>query len=237
MTALALSWIEDDEPRDLMRWGIAAALVLGTHAAVVAGFLLFHQPEELDNGSPVAFVDLAPIDSTPDAQQSDLAPAPEAMVESKPTEVEKPPEDKFELAPPPEVAPTIVPEEIQKPEEEKVEEVKPPSPQTTAPARAQSAGRAIAPAWRDRLIAHLQRFKRYPSSAQSRGEQGVVVLSFSIDRNGHVLARRVSNSSGYPELDEEVMSMIERAQPLPAFPASMTQTRLDLTVPIRFSIR
>ncbi len=41
-------------------------------------------------------------------------------MESKPTEVEKPPEDKFEPAPPPEVAPTIVPEEVQKPKEEKV---------------------------------------------------------------------------------------------------------------------
>jgi protein TonB len=33
------------------------------------------------------------------------------------------------------------------------------------------------------------------------------------------------------------MAMIERAQPLPAFPPSMTQTKLDLTIPIRFSLR
>jgi protein TonB len=52
-----------------------------------------------------------------------------------------------------------------------------------------------------------------------------------------VLARRISHSSGYSQLDEEVMSMIDRAQPLPPFPATMAQPRLDLTVPIRFSIR
>ena len=34
----------------------------------------------------------------------------------------------------------------------------------------------------------LQRFKRYPVSAQSRKEEGVVLLSFSLDRSGHVLA-------------------------------------------------
>jgi hypothetical protein len=34
-----------------------------------------------------------------------------------------------------------------------------------------------------------------------------------------------------------VMSMIERAQPLPPFPASMPQAKLDLTVPIRFSLQ
>jgi protein TonB len=228
MTALALNWFEEEDARDLKRWGIAAAIVLGTHVAVIAGFLTFQPANELDAGDPVAFVELAPIDNTPDVQQHDLAPAPEV--------VEKPPEEKFEPAPPPEVAPTIVPEELPKPKEEKEEEVKPQPPQT-APAQVKRAGAAIAPAWRDKLIAHLQRFKRYPSAAESRGEQGVVVLSFSMDRGGHVLARRISHSSGYSQLDEEVMSMIERAQPLPPFPATMVQSRLDLTVPIRFSIR
>jgi hypothetical protein len=33
------------------------------------------------------------------------------------------------------------------------------------------------------------------------------------------------------------MAMIMRAEPLPPFPASMTQERIDLTVPIRFSLR
>ena len=64
-----------------------------------------------------------------------------------------------------------------------------------------------------------------------------MLLGFSVDRNGRVLEHRVVRSSGYPALDQEVTSMIERAQPLPPFPASMTETRLDLTVPIRFSLK
>ena len=83
----------------------------------------------------------------------------------------------------------------------------------------------------------LQRYKRYPAAAQSRNEQGVVLLSFSIDRTGHVLAHSITRSSGFADLDNEVMAMILRAEPLPAFPASMPQPRLDLTVPIRFSLR
>ena len=62
-------------------------------------------------------------------------------------------------------------------------------------------------------------------------------LSFSVDRNGHVLAHRIARSSGHAALDDEVMAMIERAEPLPPFPATMTRTKLDLTVPIRFSLR
>jgi hypothetical protein len=53
-------------------------------------------------------------------------------------------------------------------------------------------------------------FKRYPCDAQSRGEEGVMQLSFTVD---------------------VVMSMIEQAQPLPPFPTSMPQAKLDLTVP------
>jgi protein TonB len=83
-------------------------------------------------------------------------------------------------------------------------------------------------------IAALQ---AYPPEAQSRHEQGVVLLGFTLDRNGHVLAHNIARSSGYADLDNEVMAMIVRAQPLPPFPASMTQPRIDLTVPIRFSLR
>jgi protein TonB len=64
----------------------------------------------------------------------------------------------------------------------------------------------------------------------------VVLLSFSLDRNGHVLAHHIARSSGYANLDNEVMDMIRRAEPLPAFPANMPQAQLDLTVPISFSL-
>jgi protein TonB len=83
----------------------------------------------------------------------------------------------------------------------------------------------------------LQRFKRYPPEAQSRSEQGVVLLGFTLDRTGHVLSHRIARSSGYADLDNEVTAMITRAQPLPPFPATMTQPSIDLMVPIHFSLR
>ncbi len=63
-----------------------------------------------------------------------------------------------------------------------------------------------------------------------------MLLGFSLDRDGRVLAHRIVQSSGYADLDNEVMEMIMRAEPLPPFPTSMPQARLDLTVPIRFSL-
>jgi protein TonB len=83
----------------------------------------------------------------------------------------------------------------------------------------------------------LQQFERYPRSAHARGEQGVALVAFSVDRDGRVLSRKIALSSGHPDLDNEALTMLERAQPLPPFPRSMTQAQLNLTVPIRFSLR
>ncbi len=237
MSTLPL-WFEDENPRDLFRWAVAAVVVVGIHAGVVAYFLARPAPVEIGDNADVVTVELAPIDSTPDAVERDVAPAPETMIESKPLpplpQEEKPPEQVKVEQPPPDEAPAIVPLPETKPPE-KVEETRPPAPTTAE--KVKGGAPHIEPSWQATLVRQLQRFKRYPSEAQARSEQGVVLLSFSLDRSGHVLAHRIARSSGFADLDNEVMAMIKRAEPLPAFPASMPQPRLDLTVPIRFSLR
>jgi len=239
MSVATLPWLEENQPRDLMRWAIAALVVLTIHAGAVAYYLLWHQPE-VDIGDDVSSValELAPIDSTPDAVERDVAPAPETMIESKAVpQQQKPPEQeeaKVEPPPPLEESPMAIPEPRPK-QPEKVEEARPPAPMTAQ--RVKGGAARIEPSWQSTLVKRLQHYKRYPSEAQARNEQGVVLLSFSLDRNGHVLASRIARSSGYAALDQEVLAMITRAEPLPPFPSTMPQQRLDLTVPIRFSLR
>jgi periplasmic protein TonB len=221
MTGLTLPWYEDEDPRELRRWVIAAAVVIGVHLAAIGAYVYFHQPDEIgDDSSPLA-IELAPSDDTVD--QPEVAPVPEQQQK----EVEQPP-------PPPEPQQEVV-AQPEPPPPQPIEQPKPPSP--AVPARVKGGAPRVEPSWETSLVRHLEQYKRYPSDAQSRGEDGVVMLSFTVDRTGHVLARQIVRSSGYRELDAEVMSMIERAQPLPPFPASMTQAKLDLTVPIRFSLR
>jgi len=223
MNVAALTWFDDDDPRDLRRWIIAAAIVLGIHLAAIAGYVYLHRPDEIgDDTTPIA-VDFAPTEDTVD--QAEVAPVPE----QPPKEIEKPPPP-----PPPEPQAVVAPPE-EKPPPPKVEEQKPPTPAMAA--RTKGGAPHVAPAWQTSLVRHLEQYKRYPSEAQSRGEEGVVLLSFSVDRTGHVLAHRVVQSSGYPALDDEVTAMIERAQPLPPFPPTMSEAKLDLTVPIRFSLK
>jgi periplasmic protein TonB len=237
MTTRDLQWPDDRDPRTILRWSAAAALVAGLHGALIAGYVVWHQPgEEIGDLTPVVTVDLAPIDSVADANQRDIAPGPEDMVEQKPVpEAEKQPEQqpKIEEPPPPPATTADIALPEPKPPE-KVEEERPPAPRTTA--RVEGGAPRVAPSWQADLVRHLQQYKRYPSGAQGKREQGAVLLGFSVDRNGRVLTRRIVQSSGHADLDQEVMEMIERAQPLPAFPPSMTQSKLDLTVQIRFSL-
>jgi len=236
MSAFSSSyWLEDQNSGDLARWTAAAVIVVGLHAGAVAFLLNWHEPVEIGDESDIVTVELAPIDATPDAVARDIAPAPESMVESKPVpqpqQQQKPPEE-VKIEQPPD-ADAILPAPAVKPLE-KTEEARPAAPRTAE--KVKGGAPRIEPSWQTSLVRQIQRYKRYPPQAQTRNEQGVVLLGFSLDRDGRVLAHRIVQSSGYVDLDNEVMEMIMRAEPLPPFPESMPQARLDLTVPIRFSL-
>jgi periplasmic protein TonB len=238
MTVRDLHWLDDHDPRTILRWSAAAAVVLGLHCALIASYFAWHQPaQEIGDLTSVVTVDLAPIDSVADANQRDIAPGPEDVVEQKPVpEVEKRPEERPKIEEPPPPPATTADIALPEPKPlQKMEEERPPAPRTTA--RVEGGAPRVAPSWQADVVRHLQQYKRYPGGAQAKHEQGVVLLGFSVDRSGRVLTRRVVQSSGHADLDQEVMEMVVRAQPLPAFPPSMTQSELDLTVPIRFSLR
>ena len=59
-------------------------------------------------------------------------------------------------------------------------------------------------------------------------------VRFRIDAQGHVLGVALARSSGFPELDAEVLAMVRRASPVPAPPPGAP---LDLTVPVQFRVR
>ena len=86
-------------------------------------------------------------------------------------------------------------------------------------------------------MALLERNKRYPESAQSRRQQGVAQVFFSLDRQGRVIDSRVVRSSGASALDEEALAILRRAQPFPPPPPELSGQRVNLTVPIRFNLK
>jgi protein TonB len=94
----------------------------------------------------------------------------------------------------------------------------------------------ISAGYRAMLSAWLESHKRYPESAREHDEQGQAVLRFRVDRSGRVLDYAVVGSTGYADLDAALDAMM-RGAVLPAFPAAMTATNIEVSVTIRFGLR
>lgn len=86
--------------------------------------------------------------------------------------------------------------------------------------------------WQRLMSMQLERHKRYPS--QAHGEQGETMLTFTIDRQGHLLSSRVVRSAGSAALDAASLATLGRAQPFPVPPAGIADDQLTITVPIRY---
>jgi periplasmic protein TonB len=222
MIARVTTWSEDEHPDEIRRWAIVAAIVVVLHFLVLCPYVFFYHPEQElgDNTSPIS-LDLSPSDDTVD--QAEVLPTPETQDEQPPPESQQPP-------PPPQ--PQAI-TETPPPPPPKVEEQQ----SSVAPQVARTKGGAppVPPTWITAVVRRLEHFKRVPSNAVTRAV--IVQVGFTVDRRGHILSHEIEKSSGRPDLDAEATSMIERAQPLPPFPESMTQSEINLTVPISFTPR
>lgn len=174
----------------------------------------------------------------PEIRIPELPPLPDAAAVLTP-----PPKEQPKPPPPEKPKPKSKPKIVEK--KKPIRPDKPKAEQTSAPvAQAQAAPRAAAPnsgasspspaataSWRGSLMAHLNRYKRFPGGASP----GTVQVAFSIDRGGRVLSARLVRGSGDASLDEEAVAMIRRANPVPAPPDGLGSGAIALTVPIKFS--
>lgn len=94
----------------------------------------------------------------------------------------------------------------------------------------------VSPAkWESRLTAWINRHKRYPSAAKSRGAQGNTNVTFTVDGSGRVVSARVVRSSGDAELDRAALAVLQGAT-VPAPPPELG-SRVSRTAPFVFSLR
>lgn len=88
----------------------------------------------------------------------------------------------------------------------------------------------------DRLRRHLAKYKHYPPEAVKRKEEGTVLLSFVLARDGTVLEAAVERSSGFPLIDQAALDMVRNASPVPPLPASFAGDRAHIVMPAGFRI-
>lgn len=237
-------------------WRRPLAVALVAHAALLAGAcFVFCAPNSQDEiGSPSIEISLEV--QAPRGEASDLPPGPESEASTAAAEASQA-EAKPELAvEPTEGGEPVAVAALEKPEppaEAKPEETATASTASVAAeATASIAMEEAAPApvaaapvigvgrsaervranWRQRLVAHLDRNKRYPAGEARRAAE--IHVRFTIDRTGHVVSAHIVRSSGDLPFDEAALAMMRRADPVPAPPAIIADEELTMTAPVVF---
>ena len=89
----------------------------------------------------------------------------------------------------------------------------------------------------DLLANHVSQFKYYPRMAVEHRWQGDVIVHIEIAEDGSVVSAIILKSSGYEILDNEAMSMIRKASPLPKPTESLKNKSFSVALPIQFLLK
>jgi protein TonB len=110
------------------------------------------------------------------------------------------------------------------------------APVTAAPAPGTGASaQRIRVTWQKKLMAHLERFKRYPSTGMPRSTR--IEVGFTLDRLGHVVSAEIRQGSGDPAFDQAALAMLRRADPVPPPPPLVADDGLSFTLPVVYRVK
>ena len=230
--------------RELLRWGAALVAVVAAHGAglrALQNWVAAHPPEPQPQAAML--LDLPPPSpppppAPPPPEPPPPTPPPEPPPPTPPPPPPEPPKPEPPQPPPPPkpVAPKKIEPRPPQPVAVPNDAVPMPQPPAPPPSPRQPVAQ-MQDNWSGLVMARIERFKRYPRSALLRRDQGVVVLRFTVDREGLVLNADIVTSSNVTALDEEALLLARRISPLPAPPPEMRGAQISLTVPIKFELR
>lgn len=93
------------------------------------------------------------------------------------------------------------------------------------------------PVWMRAVTERVGQFYYYPPAALALRTTGVVMVHFTVRRNGQIDRLKISQSSGDKGLDRAAIDIVQKAQPLPPIPDRMRLDRLEGDLPINFGVR
>ena len=109
-------------------------------------------------------------------------------------------------------------------------------PRSVAPAQGiGESARRVRATWQKELIAHLDRHKRYPAERSQKSAE--ILISFALDRTGHVLSASIVKGSGDRAFDEAALAMVRGSDPVPPPPPLVADEGLNFTLPVIFRVK
>ena len=95
--------------------------------------------------------------------------------------------------------------------------------------------RRIRATWQKELIAHLDKHKRYPAERSLKSAE--ILISFALDRMGHVLSTTIVKGSGDAAFDQAALAMVRKSDPVPPPPPAVADEGLSFTLPVIFRVK
>ncbi len=90
--------------------------------------------------------------------------------------------------------------------------------------------------YHSKLLKWTYKYIRYPKRAVSRGHEGSVRLTVTIDREGNVQNVAEMENSKHSTLNKEALKAVNRATPFPPVPEDVTGTDFEFSLPIVFRL-
>ena len=257
----------DTEPRSSRRlWIFAGVGALALHLGGAALAVAHLRTVDLDDDLGAPAIEIGLEMTAPHLEPTDLPPGPDAeasvaspaVAEQKaelkeselpkdtPTETEdpdrvvtpddshKPQEDDAKIAAVQAAASaeSVAAEATATPSSENIPEAK----RSVAPAQGTGeSARRIRATWQKELIAHLDKHKRYPAERSLQSAE--ILVSFVLDRMGHVLSANVVKGSGDAAFDQAALAMVRRSDPVPPPPPGVADEGLSFTLPVIFRVK
>jgi periplasmic protein TonB len=247
-------------------WILAAVGALALHIGGAALAIAHLRTDDVDDSLGAPAIEIGLEMMSPHLEPTDLPPGPDAdasvaspaLAEQKaevketelpkdvPTETEepdravtpddqkKPKEDDAKLAAVQTSASTesVAAEATATPSSEAIQQ----GPNSVAPAQGTGESvRRMRATWQKELIAHLDKHKRYPASRSQKSAE--IVVSFALDRMGHVLSTSIVKGSGDAAFDEAALAMVRKSDPVPQPPPLVADEGLSFTLPVIFRIK
>jgi protein TonB len=257
----------DNKPKPSRRlWVWAGVGALALHLGCGALALAHLQPDDFDDSLGAPAIEIGLEMMAPHVEATDLPPGPDtdasvaspAIAEQKAElkETDLPKDVPTETEDPDRV---VTPNDSKKPEEDDTKvatvqtqastesvaaeatatpstEAIPEGPRSVAPAQGTGeTARRVRATWQKELIAHLDKHKRYPAERVQKTAE--IVVSFALDRMGHVLSTSIVKGSGDTAFDEAALAMVRRSDPVPQPPPLVADEGLNFTLPVIFKIK
>jgi periplasmic protein TonB len=245
---------------------MGSVVATGLHLGGAALAFAHLQSDELDVSLGAQAIEVGLEMTSPHLDASDLPPGPDAdastaspeLAEQKAVvkETDLPQAVPNETEDPDRI---VTENESKKPREEEIEKAAVQTAASTASVAAeatamptnetaQEAPRSVAPTlgngdsaqrvratWQKELVAHLDKHKRYPPHRLVKTTE--IIVSFVLDRVGHVLSTAIVKGSGDLAFDEAALAMVRNSDPVPQPPPLVADEGLSFTLPVNFRVK